>query len=74
MKRLRLNLRKKSRIILLFSFISTVAFAQIKITGSVSAADGSGTLAGASLIVKGSGNGTITDFDGNFSIDRKSVV
>ena len=77
MKRLRLNLRKKSRIILLFSFISTVAFAQIKITGSVSAADGSGTLAGASLIVKGSGNGTITDFDGNFSInvpDEKSVL
>lgn len=77
MKRLRLNSGKKSRILLLFTFLSTVAFAQMKITGSVSAADGSGTLAGASLIVKGSSNGTITDLEGKFSIivpDEKSIL
>lgn len=38
------------------------------ITGTVTAADGSEPLPGVSILVKGTQNGTQTDFDGNYSI------
>jgi len=38
-----------------------------KVTGNV--ADASGPIIGAAITVKGTTNGTITDFDGNFSIE-----
>ena len=41
--------------------------AQTSITGTVT--DGSAVLTGASLLVKGTTNGTQTDFDGNFTIN-----
>ena len=40
------------------------------ITGTVSSEDG--PLPGATIIVKGTNNGTTTDFDGNFSIEASS--
>ena len=43
------------------------AFAQNVVTGTVEDADG--PLIGASVLVKGTTVGTITDFDGNFSIE-----
>jgi len=43
---------------------------QTTVTGSVS--DGMGPLPGASVLVKGTTNGTQTDFDGNFTIDAPS--
>ena len=45
----------------------TTAFAQNIVTGTVEDADG--PLIGASVLVKGTTVGTITDFDGNFSIE-----
>ena len=38
-----------------------------KVTGTVE--DDFGPVAGASVVVKGSTNGTITDMDGNFSLE-----
>ena len=40
------------------------------VTGNVS--DGSGPLPGANVLVKGTTNGTQTDFDGNYSLDNVS--
>jgi TonB-linked SusC/RagA family outer membrane protein len=54
----------------LFSVMATVAFAQSKnVTGVV--VDNAGEpIIGASVIVNGTTNGTITDFDGNFSLSN----
>ena len=46
---------------------SATAFAQNIVTGTVEDADG--PLIGASVLVKGTTVGTITDFDGNFTIE-----
>lgn len=46
-----------------------LAFSQNIVTGTVEDADG--PLIGASVLVKGTTVGTITDFDGNFSIEAK---
>ena len=45
----------------------STAFAQITVTGTVEDADG--PLIGASVLVKGTSVGTITDFDGNFTLE-----
>ncbi len=47
--------------------MSATAFAQITVTGTVEDADG--PLIGASVLVKGTTVGTITDFDGNYTIE-----
>jgi len=55
-----------SMLVLLLS--SAFIYAQKKVSGTVS--DKSGVpLAGASVIVKGTSNGTSTDFDGNYSLN-----
>ena len=46
--------------------VTGMAFSQNIVTGTVEDADG--PLIGASVLVKGTTIGTITDFDGNFSI------
>jgi TonB-linked SusC/RagA family outer membrane protein len=51
----------------IFLFYSAFALAQRSVTGLVTDANGQ-PLPGASVIVKGTVNGTQTDFDGNFSI------
>ena len=58
----------------LFSF--SVALAQVPVKGTVIDQTGE-SVPGASIQVKGSTQGTITDFDGNFSLnvpDKKSVL
>lgn len=58
-----------------FLGITMFTYAQQKITGNVSDATGE-PIIGASVIVKGTTNGTITDFDGNFTLNApaKSVL
>lgn len=51
-------------------FLSMDAFAQITVKGLVKDATGEGVI-GANVIEKGTTNGTITDFDGNFSLQVK---
>ena len=50
---------------------STVLYAQQDITGTVVDASGEGVI-GATVMEKGTSNGTVTDFDGNFKIKVKS--
>ena len=50
----------------LFTGAVSVAFSQNVVTGTVNDADG--PLIGASVLVKGTTVGTVTDFDGNFTI------
>ena len=50
-------------------FWGSLAYAQNTVTGIVEDADG--PLIGASVLVKGTTVGTITDFDGNFTIEAK---
>jgi len=45
------------------------AFAQKQVSGTVVDEAGEPVI-GASVIVKGTSNGTVTDFDGNFSIQK----
>ena len=63
----------KSYLKIVLAFIalgwSATVWAQQVVTGTVEDADG--PLIGASVLVKGTTVGTITDFDGNFSIEAK---
>ncbi|KKN94194.1 hypothetical protein LCGC14_0190180 [marine sediment metagenome] len=47
--------------------VSSVLWAQSSVTGTVTDDQGM-PIPGASIVVKGTSNGTVTDFDGNFSI------
>ncbi|WP_028912606.1 TonB-dependent receptor [Prevotella sp. MA2016] len=51
----------------LFTVFAIGAFAQNKITGTVVDAQGE-PIIGASVVIKGTSNGTVTDFDGKFVI------
>lgn len=51
----------------MFGVFAVVASAQNKVTGTVVDATGEPVI-GASVIVKGTSNGTVTDFEGNFTI------
>ena len=61
-------MKKAKRFILssLFLLLSTIMYAQQEITGTVS--DDMGPVIGATVMEKGTTNGTVTDFDGNFKI------
>ncbi len=50
-------------------FASATIFAQGTITGTVIDSDSEGPLPGANVMVVGTNNGTMTDFDGNFSLE-----
>ena len=47
------------------------AFGQAEVTGTVTSAEGD-PLPGVNVIVKGTANGVVTDFDGNYTIDIAS--
>ncbi len=49
--------------------VTTLAFSQGTITGTVEDGELGGPLPGASVIVEGTSTGAATDFDGNFSIE-----
>jgi len=56
-------------LLMVFALISTVSFAQRTITGTITDADNGDPLIGATVVVKGASQGTITDFDGKYSLD-----
>jgi TonB-linked SusC/RagA family outer membrane protein len=69
----------KIRFLLLVFFLGlsvASAFAQVKITGTVTDASNQSTIPGVSISVKGASTGTITDIDGKYVIDvnAKSVL
>tara|TARA_R110002049_G_scaffold302911_2_gene496766 strand:+ start:108122 stop:111109 length:2988 start_codon:yes stop_codon:yes gene_type:complete len=59
----------KSVFLLLFFAIPIVVFSQGTITGNVTEAGNGLPLPAANIVVKGTTNGTTTDFDGNFEIE-----
>lgn len=65
--------KKKTMLFLLLSAMTLIcpaAFAQnVQVTGTVSFAKDKDPIIGANVIVEGTSNGTITDFDGNFTLD-----
>ena len=48
--------------------LAVSAFADINVKGKVIDADGSEPLIGVSILVQGTTQGTVTDFDGNFEL------
>lgn len=60
---------KKLKLLMVFLLLgmSSVLLAQSSVTGTVADTQGM-PIPGASIVVKGTSNGTVTDFDGNFSI------
>ena len=58
---------KKTFLSLALLLVSTIMYAQSEISGTVVDASGE-TVIGATVMEKGTSNGTVTDFDGNFTI------
>ena len=59
---------KKVFIFCLCAVVSLATFAQTSVSGTVIDAENSEPLIGVSIIEKGTSNGVVTDFDGNFSL------
>ncbi len=55
----------------LLCFICNVAGQTIKVNGNVTSQSDGQPLPGAAILETGTGNGTVTDFDGNFSFEVK---
>ncbi len=68
LKQLYQKIRVVLSLLFLLSSISVVAQSQKTVTGTVLAASDNMPLPGASVLVKGTANGTSTDFDGKFSL------
>ena len=73
----RIDVRKRVFSLLLLTLFSfTAAFAQVLVKGTILDESGE-TVIGASVMIKGTTQGTITDFDGKFSLnvpDKKAVL
>ncbi|MBU2905788.1 TonB-dependent receptor [Arenibacter algicola] len=66
-------MKKLKLLILVFLMgITTVSWAQTNVTGTVMD-EQNVPLPGANVVVKGTNNGVVTDFDGNFSINVKDA-
>ena len=61
----------KHTILLLFFLITTLSFSQITITGNVTDKQGE-PIPGVNIIEKGTTNGVISDFNGNYEITVSS--
>ena len=61
-----LKLRIKQLVFFTFILVGSIAFAQQSVSGTVS--DNEGPLPGVSVIIKGTAQGVVTDFDGNYTI------
>lgn len=63
-------MKKFNTLLLLLCFFANIAIAQELVSGIVTNASGE-PLPGASVVEKGTSNGTVTDFDGNYKISAK---
>lgn len=60
--------QKKTIFTTFLLLIGMALYAQVQVTGTVVEASNGEPIIGASIIEEGTGNGTITDFDGNFTL------
>ena len=66
-------LAKSWGMILFLMLLPLTAFAQnVKVEGTVTDATNGDPIIGATVKIKGSGTGTVTDLDGNYAIDMKA--
>ncbi len=65
---MKLNLTKVHLLLLVLMSVGITAFGQRTITGTVTDAESKEPLIGANILVKGTSTGTITDFDGSYSL------
>lgn len=72
MKNNRFTTVLRSAAMSLLLFVGAVAYAQTTVTGTVVDAANDEPIIGASVLVVGTTTGTITDFDGNFTISTSS--
>ncbi len=73
MKGFYLHIRQVSLSVLAILFFTQLALAQSRtLSGTITDADNGEALIGATILVKGTSNGTVTDFDGNYSIDAST--
>ncbi len=70
---MKINLSKLSILIVLLLFTANI-FAQITISGNITDASGEEPLIGATVVVKGTTDGTNTDLDGNFSFKTEQEL
>ncbi len=62
----------RSIILLTLLFVGTAVFAQKKITGKITSSEDGQGLPGATVVVKGTDKGSVTDLDGAFSLDARA--
>uniref|UniRef100_UPI003592EE26 SusC/RagA family TonB-linked outer membrane protein n=1 Tax=Pricia sp. TaxID=2268138 RepID=UPI003592EE26 len=62
----------KTGLLGIFVLISSFSYSQKTVTGTVIATEDGTPIPGVNVIVKGTSNGTSTDFDGNYTIDIAS--
>jgi iron complex outermembrane recepter protein len=60
--------------IILFSFLAQVGFSQTILRGEIRDQEDNEPLVGASIVIKGTTEGTVTDYDGSFEISTRSVL
>jgi hypothetical protein len=61
----------KQYLIILLSFFTLSVFAQqVKLTGKVTSASDKQPMMALPVLVKGTNNGTLTDLDGNFTLNN----
>jgi len=60
-------MKKKFRVFVILLFSSSMIWAQSNLSGTISTTSGD-PLIGVNIIEKGTSNGTVTDFDGNFNL------
>ena len=61
-------------LVIFFGISAASAFAQIKITGTVSDATNQSTIPGVNIVVKGTTTGTVTDINGNYTVNIPSKI
>ena len=61
---------RRALLSMMLLLVSTIMYAQTEITGTVE--DDMGPVIGATVMEKGTSNGTVTDFDGNFKLKVKA--
>lgn len=65
---MKLNFPKALSVLLCSLLLSVTVAAQRTVTGTVTGSESNEPLIGVSIVVKGTGSGTVTDIDGNYSI------
>lgn len=62
-------MRRLSLLAFLLILVQAMAWAQVRISGKVVSSEDNEPIVGASILVQGTTNGTVTDVNGNYSLE-----